>query len=106
MEERRKAPRDRTFHHGVIAFNNRNSTADCFVRNCSGDGAKIAVAETLPLPREFDFLIPARRQDRGAAGLAAWRASGGEVRGLRKRRSRKRKTKLEATEGGFLIVCP
>jgi hypothetical protein len=74
MEERRKAPRDRIFHNGLIAFNNRNSTADCFVRNCSGEGAKIAVAETLPLPHEFDFLIPAKRQNRRAR--LVWRRGG------------------------------
>lgn len=66
MEERRKAPRDRIFLNGRIAFNNKNSTADCFVRNCSGEGAKIAVAETLPLPREFDFLIVGKRKIRHA----------------------------------------
>lgn len=66
MEERRKAPRERTFLNGRIAFNNKNSTADCFVKNCSDDGAKIAVAETLPLPYEFDFLIPGKRESRHA----------------------------------------
>ena len=64
MEERRKVPRNRTFLNAQIVFNNKNSTADCFVRNCSGEGAKIAVAETLPLPDEFDFLIPGKRESR------------------------------------------
>jgi len=50
----------------LIAFNNKNSTADCFVRNCSAGGAKITVAETLPLPREFDFVITGKREDRRA----------------------------------------
>src|ERR1700722_11399945 len=60
MEERRKAPRDRTFFNGQIAFNNKNSTADCFVRNCSSEGAKIAVAETMPLlPANSIFSSPA-----------------------------------------------
>ena len=66
MEERRKAPRERTFLNGRIAFNNKNSTKDCFVKNCSDEGAKIAVGETLPLPNEFDFLIPGRRESRRA----------------------------------------
>jgi PilZ domain len=66
VQERRKVPRDRTFLNGQIAFNNKNSIADCFVRNCSSEGAKIAVAETLPLPREFDFLIPGKREIRHA----------------------------------------
>jgi len=50
----------------LIAFNNKNSTADWFVRDCSAEGAKIAVAETLPLPREFDFLITGKRENRRA----------------------------------------
>jgi hypothetical protein len=66
MEERRKAPRERTFLNGRIAFNNKNSTNDCFVKNCSDEGAKITVGETLPLPHEFDFLIPGRRESRRA----------------------------------------
>jgi hypothetical protein len=64
MEERRKVPRNRTFLDGQIAFNNRNSTVDCFVRNCSGEGAKIVLAETLLLPREFDLLIPGKSETR------------------------------------------
>jgi hypothetical protein len=76
MQERRKVPRDRTFLSGQIAFNNKNSIADCFVRNCSSEGAKIAVAETLPLPREFDFLIPGKPKA-GMPGL-----SGGKGRTL------------------------
>jgi hypothetical protein len=66
MQERRKFPRERTFLNGQIAFNNKNSTADCLVRNCSGEGAKIALAETMPLPPEFDFLIPSKRESRHA----------------------------------------
>jgi hypothetical protein len=79
MEERRKVPRDRTFQNGLIAFNNKTSTVDCFVRNCSGAGAKIVVDETQPLPNEFDFLIPARRESRHA--LLVWRQ--GKQAGLR-----------------------
>jgi len=66
MQERRKFPRERTFLNGQIAFNNKNSTADCFVRNCSGEGAKIALAETMPLPPKFDLLIPSKRESRQA----------------------------------------
>jgi hypothetical protein len=66
MEERRKASRERTFLNGRIAFNNNNSTADCFVKNCSDEGAKIAVGETQPLPHKFDFVIPGKRESRPA----------------------------------------
>jgi hypothetical protein len=50
----------------LIVFNNKNSTVDCFVKNSSDEGAKIAVAETLPLPREFDFIIIGKRESRHA----------------------------------------
>jgi hypothetical protein len=63
-EERRKAPRERTFLNGRIAFNNKNSTADGLVKNCSDEGAKIAVPETVLLSHEFDFLILGKRETR------------------------------------------
>ena len=54
--------------------------------NCSDEGAKITVGETLPLPHEFDFLIPGRRESRRAR--LVWRrgASGPDVRGVRHKR--------------------
>ena len=55
MEERRNVPRNRTFLKGQIAFNSKNSTADCFVRNCSGEGAKIALAELCRFPPNSIF---------------------------------------------------
>jgi len=64
MEERRGGRRDRTYLKGVIAFNNRNSTADCLVRDWSIDGARIDVGETLAVPREFDLMVPTRTEDR------------------------------------------
>jgi hypothetical protein len=84
VQERRKVPRDRTFLNGQIAFNNKNSIADCFVRNCSSEGAKIAVAETLPLPREFRFSDPRQtRKPACPACLAARGARWRDFRGLR-----------------------
>jgi hypothetical protein len=64
MEERRTGRRDRTFLKGSIAFNNRNSTADCLIRNCSDQGAKIAFAEPFSLPAEIELSIPIKGQER------------------------------------------
>jgi hypothetical protein len=41
MLERRLHPRNRVYYGGMIAFNGRNSTLDCVVRNFSPRGAKI-----------------------------------------------------------------
>ena len=41
MLERRQYPRNRVYYGGMVAFNARNSTLDCVVRNFSLRGAKI-----------------------------------------------------------------
>jgi hypothetical protein len=41
MLERRQHPRNRVYYGGMIAFNARNSTLACVVRNVSNRGAKI-----------------------------------------------------------------
>jgi hypothetical protein len=79
MEERRAIPRKRTFLNGSVAFNNRNSTADCFVRDWSPAGAKIAIVEPSVAPREFDLVIPARGETRRA--FLVWRQ--GDAAGVR-----------------------
>jgi hypothetical protein len=71
MEERRRGRRDRTFLNGLIAFNNRNSTVDCLVRNLSGEGAKITIPATAPTPGEFDLMLPTRGESRQARQV--WR---------------------------------
>jgi hypothetical protein len=55
--ERRRYPRGKSLYGGVIAFNARQSTIDCVVRNFSADGAKIAMSGTVLLPDAFDLTI-------------------------------------------------
>ena len=47
MCERGKSDRARTFLGGMIAFNKRNSTMDCRVRDFSATGARVH----LPIPQ-------------------------------------------------------
>jgi PilZ domain len=69
--ERRRYPRGKSFYGGVIAFNARQSTIDCVVRNFSSAGARIAMSGTVLLPDEFDLTI-ARKEASFRARLV-WR---------------------------------
>jgi hypothetical protein len=78
MPERRHHPRSRVFYGGMIAFNARNSTLDCVVRNFSPRGAKIEFENAAMLPDSVDFEIARKGltclahlvwRDRNTAGL-------------------------------------
>jgi hypothetical protein len=79
MLERRQFLRNRVYYGGMVAFNARNSTLACVVRNFSNHGARIEFENSAALPDRVDFEIerrglsrPARLvwRDRNAAGLA------------------------------------
>src|SRR5215470_4362493 len=57
MLERRHHPRDRVYYGGMVAFNARNSTLDCVVRNFSQRGAKIEFENSALLPDRVDFEV-------------------------------------------------
>ena len=57
MLERRKSFRGRVYYGGRIAFNGRQSTMDCIVRNFSDDGAKVEFDTTRLITGEVDFTI-------------------------------------------------
>ena len=63
MLERRQHFRGRVYYGGRIAFNARNSTMDCIVRNFTPSGAKIEFTNAAILPDEVDLTI-------GCKGLA------------------------------------
>lgn len=78
MLERRQFPRNRVYYGGTIAFNARNSTLDCLVRNFSPRGAKIEFENSAILPDRVDFEVARRGlsclarlvwRDRNTAGL-------------------------------------
>lgn len=53
QDERRKHHRNRTLKGARIVTNDGHSTFDCTVRNMSEEGAKLAVASVIGLPRRF-----------------------------------------------------
>lgn len=78
MSERRQQPRNRVYYGGKVAFNARNATLDCVVRNFSMFGAKVEFEGTALVPDEVDFEIERKGisclarmvwRDRHAAGL-------------------------------------
>jgi hypothetical protein len=58
MLDRRQSVRDRVYYGAVIAFNARNSTMECLVRNFSTLGAKVEFENAALLPDEIDLTIP------------------------------------------------
>jgi hypothetical protein len=79
MLERRQHPRNRVYYGGMVAFNARNSTLACVVRNFSQRGAKIEFENSAVIPERIDFEIERRGlscrarlvwRDHNAAGLA------------------------------------
>jgi hypothetical protein len=60
MLERRQHPRNRVYYGGMIAFNARNSTLACVVRNFSQRGAKIEFENSAMVPDRVDFEIERR----------------------------------------------
>jgi len=71
MVERRKVVRSRTFLGGVIAFNRRQSSMDCCVRNMSAAGAKVTFTNTSVVPDQFDLKIA--HKERSFRARMAWR---------------------------------
>jgi PilZ domain len=78
MLERRQQPRNRVYYGGMVAFNERNSTIACVVRNFSMIGAKIEFEGAAFVPDRVDFEIERKGischarmvwRDRDAAGL-------------------------------------
>ena len=57
MPERRQLPRNRVYYGGIVAFNARNSTLACVVRNFSTSGAKIEFENPALVPDEVDFTV-------------------------------------------------
>ena len=72
MKDRRKLHRNRVYYGGMLAFNARNSTMTCVVRNFSRLGAKIAFEGSVLLPDEFDFVV--ERKSLSCVARMAWRS--------------------------------
>jgi hypothetical protein len=59
-QERRKDQRSSTYLGGKITTARRLIAVDCIVRNTSGAGARLAVANTTLIPEQFELHIPCR----------------------------------------------
>ena len=79
MREPRSETRRRCFLGARLAFNNRNSTLDCLIRDISDRGARLEVARPDDLPNTFDLEIP--RERRRFHAEVVWRR--GQSCGLR-----------------------
>jgi hypothetical protein len=73
MSERRKSVRSRTYLGGVIAFNKRSSTMNCYVRNISPAGAKVALTNAAVIPDQFDLSIA--QKERSYRARMVWRGA-------------------------------
>jgi hypothetical protein len=71
MQDRRRTIRTRVYYGGLIAFNTRDSTMACVVRDFSDAGAKIEFENTALLPNEVDFVI--RRRALSCQARIVWR---------------------------------
>ena len=71
MIERRQTARARVIYGGVIAYNGRQSTVDCTIRNFSEDGAKVELDNPAMLPDVIDLLIA--RKSRAFPAKITWR---------------------------------
>ena len=71
MIERRQSARARVIYGGIIAYNRRQSTVQCVIRNFSEDGARVELDNPAVLPDVIDLLIA--RKDRTFAARIAWR---------------------------------
>jgi len=72
MLDRRQLPRHRVYYGGRVAFNGRNSTVDCVVRNFSLFGAKIEFENVVIVPDEIDFEI--ERKAISCTARLVWRS--------------------------------
>jgi PilZ domain-containing protein len=73
MAERRKSVRSRTYLGGVIAFNKRRSTMNCYVRNISAAGARVALTNAAVIPDQFELAIA--QKERSYRARMVWRGA-------------------------------
>ncbi|NOJ41921.1 PilZ domain-containing protein [Bradyrhizobium australiense] len=73
MLERRQVPRNHVYYGGLVAFNDRNSTIACVVRNFNMFGAKIEIEDVVLVSDEIDFEI--ERKAISCTARLVWRNS-------------------------------
>ncbi len=71
MQERRRAPRKRTFLKGTVYYNHRLSSLECTIRDFTETGARLQFAAPVSLPDQVDLDIPSR--DQSLKAVVRWR---------------------------------
>jgi hypothetical protein len=62
LDERRKAPRKKSFLKGTVYYNHRHSSIECTIRDFSDYGARLQFPSPVTLPDPVELEIPARDQ--------------------------------------------
>jgi hypothetical protein len=62
MDERRKAPRKKSFLKGTVYYNHRHSSIECTIRDFSDYGARLQFLSPVTLPDPVELEIPTREQ--------------------------------------------
>ena len=73
-ENRRNAPRQKSFLQGRIFYNHRRSSIDCLIRDISDIGAKLKFSEAVAVPEVMELYIPNKDEFRRAR--VQWRVGG------------------------------
>jgi PilZ domain len=73
-DERRRSPRLRTFLSATLREQGRASTWSCMVRNMSGDGARLEIADSTWVPEQFEFDVA--NKDLRRLASVVWREQG------------------------------
>jgi hypothetical protein len=60
MDDKRAAPRMRSFLKGRVIFNGGASSLDCLIRDISATGARLELSGSITLPERFDLYLPHR----------------------------------------------
>ena len=61
-DDRRAAPRVKTFLRGCISYDKNATAADCLVRDMSETGARLEVSENVVIPYLIDLYIPKKNE--------------------------------------------
>lgn len=72
FSERRAGQRHKVLKGATLSFNKGFSAFECVVRNVSGRGARLSLAETFSIPAKFDLMIAGEETMRRA--VVRWRS--------------------------------
>jgi hypothetical protein len=72
--ERRKSPRMRTLLSATLREQSKASTWSCMVRNMSGDGARLEIADSTWVPEQFELDVA--NKDLRRLASVVWREQG------------------------------